>query len=155
LILRSLTLCSTTSHSTSTQLQEHVMLPTLSVSEFTSLLPNASTSTEESPGSQLLLTLSTNHWKTMQNLFCEPLGRARNLYLATSSLMRAVTEVRISARYGIDSALQSRVSALESDFVAVTFALPPYMFSPSRHLDTDVTTDDHRSRLNMLLVFCW
>jgi hypothetical protein len=91
----------------------------------------------------------------MQDLFCEPSGRTRNLYLAVCSLMRATTEVRISARYGIDTALQSRVYALESEFVAVTFALPPYIFNPERHLAKDMTTEDHRSRLNMLLVFSW
>jgi uncharacterized protein involved in tolerance to divalent cations len=155
LMLTSLTLLSASSHSTSARSQEHMELPALSVSEFTNSLPSRSQITGKSPRTKLLPAHVTKHWKTIQSIFSEPSVRSRNLHLGVCSLMRAVTELRSSARYGSNSELQSRLSALESDFIAVTFALPPYVFNPARHFDTEETADEHQSRLNVLLLLSW
>jgi hypothetical protein len=146
---------SASSHSTATVLQEHMELPTLSISEFTDSQPDGSSPTEKIPGAQSLPPLAAKHWKTVQDIFYGLSGRSRNLYLGVSSLMRAVTEVRTSARYGRDPALHSRLSALESDCAAISFALPSWMFSHSRQFHMDESTDEHRSRLDTLFVLYW
>jgi len=157
-MLQSLIYSRISSHSTSPHLQEHIALPALSVSVSTDSPSSVLDSLEESSNSQLLPAFPTRHWKVMQELCCErePLARLRNLYLAVSSLMRVVTEVRILARYGIDPALlQRRASALQNEFVAVTFVLPSHIFNPTRRFDREEAADEHQSRLNMLFVFYW
>jgi len=150
-----LTAFSASSHSTGPHLQENIELPTLSVSEFTDSQPDGSSPTDKSPSAHLLPPSAAKHWETVQGIFYRFAGRSRNLYLGVSSIMRAVTELRTTARYSRDPTLQARLSALESDCAAVTFALPSWMFRPPRYLNAKETIDEHRSRLGILLVFYW
>lgn len=130
-------------------------LPTVSVLDFTEGRPADSLGRGRLDGPPHPLSLAQKHWETMQTTFDEPSSRSRNMYFGASSLMRAVTELRQLTRHGRQSTLETRLRSLQSDCTAMTMALPPWVTSPVRSFDTGETTEEHRCRLETLLVLHW
>lgn len=67
--------------------------------------------------------------------------------------MRSVTDLRYLSGQGCGPEWDSRLQELESDCVATTFSLPSWVFNPALNCMISETEEQHRSRLDTLLVW--
>ncbi|KAF2804542.1 uncharacterized protein BDZ99DRAFT_147344 [Mytilinidion resinicola] len=139
-----------TSHSFASGLQKTALSMT-SVAEFTNSSHIDLESLSEEP--QYLPSATSKYWETMSRIFDRPSCRSRNLYIATSALMRAATDVRcLVQQQNCNEDLNRRLRELETDYAAVRLALPAWYSNPSRNLASGETEREHQDRLDTLLL---